>query len=134
MPPWRECGGRAIVINPKVRAPQRQVEALQEKICRGLNVAIDNESEEENEEQTNVAQEGEGKEEVLNEVEERLFRAISNLGKRPKFDVDMLLGNVNPDELIDWINELEEYFVYEDINDPDRVKYAKTKIKGHAKI
>ena len=31
------------------------------------------------------------------------------------------------DELIDWINELEEYFEYKDIRDPDRVKFAKAK-------
>ena len=43
-------------------------------------------------------------------------------------------GNLKPDELIDWINELEEYFEYEDIRDPDRVKFAKAKLKGHAKI
>ena len=24
----------------------------------------------------------------------------------------MFLGNLNPDELIDWINELKEYFEY----------------------
>ena len=35
---------------------------------------------------------------------------------------------------MDWINELEEYFVYEDIRDPDRVKFAKEKMKSHAKI
>ena len=46
----------------------------------------------------------------------------------------MFSGNLNPNELIDWINELEEYFENEDIKDPDRVKYAKTKMKGHAKI
>ena len=42
--------------------------------------------------------------------------------------------NLKPDEVIDWINELEEYFEYEDIWDPDRVKFAKAKLKGHAKI
>ena len=46
----------------------------------------------------------------------------------------MFLGNLNLAELINWINELEEYFEYEDIKDPNRVKYAKTKMKGHAKI
>ena len=134
MPPQRECGGRAVVITPEVRAFYRQVEVLQEHICRGLNVATSNKSEEENEEQANVAQEGADKGEVLNEVEERIFRAISNLGKKPKFDVGMFSGNLNPDELINWINELEEYFEYEDIKDLDRVKYAKKKMKGHAKI
>ena len=44
------------------------------------------------------------------------------------------LGNLNLDELIDWINELEEYFEYDDIRDSDRVKFAKAKMKGHAKI
>ena len=51
----RERGGRAVVIIPKVRALQRQVEALQEHIHRVLNVAIGSKSEEENEEQANVA-------------------------------------------------------------------------------
>ena len=45
-----------------------------------MNVATRKESEEENEEQENVAQEGADEGEVLNEVEERIFRAISNLG------------------------------------------------------
>ena len=46
----------------------------------------------------------------------------------------MFSRNLNPNELIDWINEIEEYFEYEDIKDLDRVRYAKTKMKGHAKI
>ena len=41
--------------------------------------------------------------------------------------------NLNLEELIDWINELE-YFEYEDIDDLDGVKFAKAKLKGHAKI
>jgi hypothetical protein len=44
------------------------------------------------------------------------------------------LGNINLEELIDWINKLEEYFEYEDIEDPNRVKFAKGKLKGCAKI
>ena len=41
---------------------------------------------------------------------------------------------MKPDELIDWINLLEEYFEYKDIRDLDRVKFAKAKLKDHAKI
>ena len=67
-------------------------------------------------------------------MEENIFRAISKLGKIPKIDLGMFLGNLNPDELIDWINELEEYFEYENMKDPDRVKFSKVKMKGHAKI
>ena len=43
-------------------------------------------------------------------------------------------GNLKLDELINWINKLEEYFEYEDVWDLDRVKFAKVKLKGHAKI
>ena len=43
-------------------------------------------------------------------------------------------GNLKLDELIDWINELKEYFEYEDIKDLDRVKFAKAKMKFHPKI
>ena len=46
----------------------------------------------------------------------------------------MFLEDLNLDELIDCINELEEYFQYEDIKDLDRVKFVKAKMKGHAKI
>ena len=46
----------------------------------------------------------------------------------------MFLGNLIPDESINWINELEEYFELEDIEDLDRVKFVKAKMKGHAKI
>ena len=106
---------------------------MQEEIRRGLIVAAGDESEEENEEEE-IGYEGDGEGEVLNQVEERLFRAISKLGKRPKIDVGEFPGNLKLDELIDQINELEEYFEYEDIRDPDRVKFAKAKMKGHAKI
>ena len=99
-----------------------------------MNVDIGDKSEEENEEEENIGKEGEGEGEVLNQVEERLFRAISKLGKISKIDVGVFSGNLKLDELIDWINELEEYFEYEDIRDPDRVKFEKARVKGHVKI
>ena len=61
MPPRRGCGGSAGVVNPEeVRALQRQVRALQEELSKGLNVAVGDESEEENEEKENIGQEWEG--------------------------------------------------------------------------
>ena len=54
--------------------------------------------------------------------------------KKPTIDVGLFSGNLKLDELINWINELEEYFEYEDIEDPDRVNFEKVKLKGHAKI
>ena len=66
-----------------------------------MNFVIGDKIEEENEEERNIGQEGEGEEEFLKQVEENLFRATSKIGKRPKIDVDMFLGNLNPYELID---------------------------------
>ena len=98
-----------------------------------MNVVVGNKSDEENEEEGNIGQEGEGDEEVPKQVEENIFRATAKIGKRPKVDVGIFLGNINLDELIDQINELEEYFEYEDIGDHDRIKFAKAKMRGHAK-
>ena len=92
-----------------------------------MNVAAGDESEEDNEEEE-IRQEEEGEWEVLNQAEERLFRAITKFGKIPTIDVGIFSGNLKLDELIDQINELEEYFEYEDIRDPDRVKFAKAKL------
>ena len=78
-----------------------------------MNVATGDESEDDEEEE--IGQEGEGEEGIFNQAEERLFRAIAKLGKRPTIDVGVFLGNLKPDEMIDGINELEEYFEYEDI-------------------
>jgi hypothetical protein len=106
---------------------------LQEELHRGTNVATGDDSKDDNEEEE-IGLEGEFDGEVLNHAEERLFRAITKFGKRPTIEVGVFSRNLKPDELIDWINELEEYFEYEDIRDPDRVKFAKAKLKGHAKI
>ena len=103
MPLQKECGGRVIGVTPKgFRSLQRQMQALEEKMSRGINLGIRDESEDEDEEEENVEVE-----EVLSLEEERLFRAISKIGKRPKFAVPTFLGNLNLKELIDWINELE---------------------------
>ena len=96
---------------------------------RGMNLPIRDESEDEDEVEENAEAKG-----VLNPEEERLLKVISKIGKRPKFEIPTFLGNLNLEELIDWKNELEEYFEYEDIEDFDRVKFTKVKLKGHAKI
>ena len=64
----------------------------------------------------------------------QLITAISKIRKRPIAEVPSYSGSLNPKELIDWINELEEYFEYEEIEDPNRVKFVKMKLKGHASI
>ena len=123
MPPRREHGGRVEGVIPE------DFRTLQRQMQRGINLPVRDESKDEEEVEKNV-----GEEVVLNLEEERLFKAIYKIIKRPKFEIPTFLGNLNPEELINWINELEQCFEYEDIEDPDRVKFVKEKLKGCAKL
>ena len=76
---------------------------------RGMNLNVRDESDDEREREEQVNQE--------EQEEEKLLKAITKIGKRPKFDVPTFSGKLNLEELIDWINELEEYFEYEEIED-----------------
>ena len=68
---------------------------LEEKMHRGMNIPIRDESKDEDEVEENAKIEAN-----LNLEEERLFRAISKIGKRPKFEVPTFSRNINPGELI----------------------------------
>lgn len=94
-----------------------------------MNLNVRDESEDEAEEEYQ-----ERETEIVNQEEERLFWVISKIGKRPKIEVPTFSGNLHPEELINQFNECEEYFKYEYVEDPDRVKFAKARLKGHAKI
>ena len=61
-----------------------------------------------------------------------LLRAISRIGKRPK--MEMSTFNWRLRELIDWIDDMEEFFEFKEIEDLKRVKFTNTKLKGHASI
>ena len=84
MPPRRVVG----VIVEGFWALQRQIEALQEQMRRGMNLIVRDESEDERKE-GQVNQEEQEEEEVLNLEDEKLFKAITKIGKGPKFDVPL---------------------------------------------
>jgi hypothetical protein len=73
-------------------------------------------------------------EEVVGEqaAEERLLRVVVKLGTRAKIEVPMYEGNLNVEELLDWISDFDKYFDYEEIDDEKKVKHAVTRLKGHA--
>ena len=60
------------------------MQALQEKMHKGMNLIIRDESNDEREGEGQVDQE---EEEFLNPEEDKLFNAISKIKKRPKFDI-----------------------------------------------
>jgi hypothetical protein len=62
-----------------------------------------------------------------------LISYLSNRGSA-KVEVSCYDGSLRVDVLIDWIGELERYFEYENVQDPNRVRFVVTKLKGHATL
>jgi hypothetical protein len=65
---------------------------------------------------------------------ERLIRAITRMGARAKMDIPVYEGNLDAEELLDWIRALDTYFDYEDVEEDKKVKHAITRLKGHATL
>ena len=72
-------------------------------------------------------------EEVVGEhvVEERLLREVVRLGAQTKIEVPMYEGNLDAEELLDWIRSMDKYFDYEDVDGEKRVRHAVTRLKGN---
>jgi len=68
------------------------------------------------------------------ETEERLLRVVVKMGARAKMEIPMYEGNLNVEELLDWIREMDKYFDYEEVNDKNKVKHVVTILKGHATL
>jgi hypothetical protein len=69
---------------------------------------------------------------VEDAAEERLFRVVARIGSREKMDIPMYEGNLDVEELLDWIRALEKYFDYEDVEEDKKVKHVVTRLKRHA--
>jgi hypothetical protein len=56
------------------------------------------------------------------------------MGARVKLDILVYEGNLDVEELLDWIRALYTYFDYEDVEEEKKVKHAVTRLKGHAAL
>jgi hypothetical protein len=65
---------------------------------------------------------------------ERLIRAIARMDARENMDILVYEGNLDAEELLDWIRALDTYFDYEDVEEDKKVKHAVTCLKGHAAL
>jgi hypothetical protein len=71
---------------------------------------------------------------VEDAADERLFRAVARIGAREKMEIPMYEGNLDVEELLDWIRALDKYFDYEDVEEDKKVKHVVTRLKGHATL
>lgn len=60
----------------------------------------------------------------------------SVLGSSSKLRPEILIdqGSLNIEELVDWINDMENFFDYEEIEEEKKVKFVVTKLKAHASL
>jgi hypothetical protein len=52
---------------------------------------------------------------------ERLLKAIARMSAKVKMDIPVYEGNLDAEELLDWIRALDTYFDYEDIEEDKKV-------------
>jgi hypothetical protein len=117
--PWKE---RCITYAPRLV----DVEIKQRRTA-GVGDVSESESEDE------AGHEGE---EVAAEdaANERLIRAVARMSAREKMDIPVYEGNLDVEELLDWIRALDTYFDYEDVEEDRKVKHVVTRLKGHATL
>jgi hypothetical protein len=56
------------------------------------------------------------------------------MGAKTKMDLPVYEGNLDAEELLNWIRALDTYFDYEDIEEDKKVRHAVTQLKGHATL
>jgi hypothetical protein len=65
---------------------------------------------------------------------ERLLKVVARMSTKVKMDIPVYEGNMDAEELLDWIRALDTYFDYEDIEEDKKVRHAITRLKGHAAL
>ena len=76
----------------------------------------------------------EAEENVEIPLDMRLLRTVMGSAVKPRIEVSNFAGGLNPEELVDWINEMNNYLDYEEISEDKRVKFVVRKMKGHVAL
>jgi hypothetical protein len=108
-----------------LRARLEDMETVQRRTVSAGDLS-DSESEDEVEREEEVA--------VEDASNERFIRAISRMSAREKMDIQVYEGNLDAEELLDWIRDLDTYFDYEDVEEDKNVNHVVTRLKGHATL
>jgi hypothetical protein len=116
-------------VEREMRELRARLDAMETTQRHTIDVGDINEDESENE------AENEGEEVAVEDAaEERLFKVVARIGAREKMDIPMYEGNLDVEEILDWIRDLDKYFDYEDVEEDKKVKHVVTRLKGHATL
>jgi hypothetical protein len=67
-------------------------------------------------------------------AKECLFRSVARIATREKMNIPVYEGNLDVEEILDWIIALDKYFNYEDVEEDKKVKHSVTRLKGHVTL
>ncbi|XP_057849726.2 uncharacterized protein LOC131060503 [Cryptomeria japonica] len=109
-------------IREENRAMKRELDKLKGQVRRGGQ----EESEGEEEEQDPASQAN------IPEDQRAMLAALERVGVKDRNDIPLFYGKLEPEECMDWIEALENYFECEVVLPSQRVKLAKSKLKGPA--
>lgn len=82
-----------------------------------------------------VIEESSEEEEEIESEAAKVLKVLAKECGRPKMEIPLYDGNLNVEELMDWINSLNKYFEYEEeVDGKNKVKFVATRLKGHTAI
>lgn len=64
----------------------------------------------------------------------RLLKSVLLSSHKPKHELSTYDGSLSADVLLDWLSEVNKYFEFEETSEDKQVKFAATKLKGHASL
>ena len=116
---------------------QRQIEELNERFddqrARNNNV-LEEATDEGDNERMEGDEENEAEELAHMSYEDRVLRALEGKNDGIKIEVSDYAGSLKAEELIDWLNEMSKFFDWKPMTEEKKMKFACTKLKGHAMI
>ena len=62
------------------------------------------------------------------------MKYVIGVSMRPKPKAPTYQGGLDANELLDWINDMDKLFDYDEIDDERKVKFAVSGLKGHASL
>ena len=64
----------------------------------------------------------------------RILKSVLLSSHKPKHELPTYDGSLSADVLLDWLSEVNKYFEFEETSEDKQVKFAATKLKGHASL
>eukprot|EP00253_Pinus_taeda_P011055 PITA_11055 len=64
----------------------------------------------------------------------RLLKSVLLSSHKPKHELPTYDGSLSAEVLLDWLSEVDKFFEFEETSEEKQVRFAATKLKGHASL